>query len=106
MMMSTPVCYFVRWRVDPKVEQQAMAWISGGHMEEVCSQPGFVWARCVKLDEVDSLGWQTYANLYFLESRAALDAYLKNPLQQKFAKQREPFAHGMRLERSTGSEIL
>ena len=103
----TPVCYFVRFWVDPKIEQQAMAWIgAGGHMAEVCSQPGFLWGRCVRLDEVDSLGWQAYANIYYVESRAALDTYFKSPMQEKFARERAPFAAGMRFERSTGTEVL
>ncbi len=104
--MDAPFLYIVRWWVDPAAERRLLAWMRGGHMNEVVAQPGFLWARCVEIDEVDALGWRAYQNIYGLESRAALEAYFKNPIHDKFARERAPFDAALRTERSTGPVVL
>lgn len=105
-MPATPFFYMVRWWVDPRAEERVFAYMKGGHVAEVASQPGFMGADSVRLDDVDPLGWRAYINIYRVESRAALDAYLASPLQQKFAGELAAFAGVMRSERLRGTTVF
>jgi len=105
-MYDAPFFYLVRFWVDPKAEDRVIAWLKGGHMAEVVAIPGYLWANCIKLDEIDSLGWSGYANIYALESRAALEAYMANPIREKFARENAAFAGALRTERSWGATAI
>ena len=87
----------VRFTVQPQAEAQALAWLDGGHITEVVSQPGFLWSKRIRLDAGG------FVMIYGIESRAAFEAYEANAaLKAKFARERAPFEKYMRIERSTG----
>lgn len=93
----------VRFWIAPGGEEQVMRWIEGGHMAEVIRQPGFLWVRRLKVPEADATGWSAHAMIYGIESKADYDRYMGNhPLHAKFAKEREPFATKLRIERFAG----
>ncbi len=102
--MNAAYFYIVRYWVTPEAEARLLAWLDGGHTAEVVAQPGFLWARRVRLEETDSLGWRAFTTIYGLESKAALDAYFKNPIREKFAREGAAFADVMRSERSWGAQ--
>jgi hypothetical protein len=87
----------VRFTVEPQAEAQVLAWLDGGHMQEVANQKGFLWSKRVKT------GPCAYLMLYGIESKAAFDAYEANhALKARFARERAPFEKYMRIERVTG----
>lgn len=91
----------VRFWVAPQAEPRVLAWLEGGHVAEVVAQPGFLWCRRLKLGAQD--GWNGYAMLYGLESRAAFEAYEANmALAARFADERKPFEGALRIERYAG----
>ena len=94
----------VRFWIAPGGEQQVMKWLEGGHMQEVLSQPGFLWVKRLKLPEEDATGgWSAHAMLYGIESREHYAGYMANrALHAKFAKEREPFIAKLRIERFAG----
>jgi hypothetical protein len=101
-MLDAPYYYIVRYWIAPAGEARVMAWLDGGHIAEVASQPGFLWARRIRLEETDSLGWRAFTNVYGLDSKGALDAYFKSPVREKIAREQAAFADVMRSERSWG----
>jgi hypothetical protein len=94
----------VRFWIAPGGEAQVMGWLEGGHMAEVMRQPGFLWVRRLRLPEEDATGgWGAHAMIYALESREHYERYMANvQLHAKFAKEREPFAARLRIERFAG----
>jgi hypothetical protein len=91
----------VRFWVAPQAEAEVLRWLDGGHVAEVVGQPGFQWCRRLRLEPKD--GWPGYAMIYGIESRAAFDAYNGNAaLMAKFAREREPFAPLLKVERFFG----
>ena len=100
--MDAPVLYAVRIWLDPAHRARVIAWLDGGHQAEVTSQPGFLWSRRYRLAEDAKDGWHAYVALYGLRDRGALDAYAKNPIREKFARESAPFEKVMRIERFTG----
>ena len=102
--MDAPVMYIVRFWIAPQGQQEVFAWLDGAHGAEVVSQPGFLFAKRVKLEQKSEDGWDGYFNLYGLESRQALDNYFANKaLHDKFARERAPFIQHLRTDRSWGS---
>jgi hypothetical protein len=101
--MNAAYFYIVRYWVAPRAEARLLAWLDGGHTAEVVAQPGFLWARRVRLEETDSLGWRPFTTIYGLESKAALEAYFKSPIREKFTREAAAFADVMRSERSWGA---
>ena len=63
-MLDAAYYYIVRYWIAPAGEARVMAWLDGGHIAEVAAQPGFLWARRIRLEETDSLGWRAFANIY------------------------------------------
>jgi hypothetical protein len=99
--------YFLiaRFWVAPDAEAQVMGWLDGGHVAEVTGQPGFLWSRRIRLEK-DAQGWQGYCMIYGIEDRAAFERYSGNhALHAKFAKEREPFAHQMKIDRFSGEVV-
>jgi hypothetical protein len=94
----------VHFFIAPGGEGQVMRWLEGGHMAEVLRQPGFLWTRRLKLTESDATGgWSAHAMIYGIESREHYEKYMTNTeLHAKFAKEREPFASKLRIERFAG----
>lgn len=89
----------VRFSVAPAAEAQVLRWLDGGHMAEVASQPGFLWAKRIKLE-------QGYLMIYGIESKQAYDAYEANSaLKAKFARERAPFEKHMKIERFSGEVV-
>ena len=93
----------VRFWVAPGGEAAVMRWLEGGHIAEILRQPGFLWGRRIRIAERDATGWSAHATLFGIESRAHYERYLANgALQEKFAREREPFASKLRIERFAG----
>jgi hypothetical protein len=91
----------VRFWVAPQAEAQVMRWLEGGHVAEVVGQPGFLWCKRLRLEPKD--GWNGYAMLYGIESRAAFETYNNNKkLMAKFAAERAQFETFMKIERFFG----
>ncbi len=65
----------VRFWIAPEAETRVLAWLEGGHVTEVLSQPGFQWCRRLKVEARD--GWPGYAMLYGIESRQPFASQLK-----------------------------
>lgn len=101
--MNAAYFYVVRYWIAPEAEARVIAWTDGGHMAEVAAHPGFRWARRVRLEEVDSLGWRAFTNFYGLDSKAALDGYFASPIREKIGREQAAFADVMRSERSWGA---
>ena len=102
--MNPAYFYIVRIWVAPEAEARLLAWLDGGHTAEVAAQPGFVSAKRLRLAETDSLGWRAFTTIYQLESKAALDAYFKNPIREKFVREQAAFGAALRVERSWGAQ--
>lgn len=91
----------VRFWVAPQAEAQMLGWLEGGHVAEVVGQPGFLWCKRLRLEPKD--GWNGYAMIYAIESRAAFEAYNGNaPLMARFAAERAPFEQHLRIDRFFG----
>ena len=96
--------YVSRFFVNPQGSEQVFAWLDGGHCAEVVAQPGFMFAKRLKLEQKSEDGWEGYMMLYGLESREALQRYFDNqPLHEKFTLERAPFAQHLRMERNWGA---
>ncbi len=67
--------YAVKVEVDPIDEQVWDEWNTKQHIPDVLMQPGFIRATKYKLDAQTE--WPQYLIIYELDSRAALDNYLK-----------------------------
>ena len=101
--MNAPVLYMVRAWVAPDGGERYLQWLERKHMAEVIKEPGFLWARKCRLEQIDDQGWQGYLLIYGLQSRAALEAYLKSPARERFWKELEPLNAVHRAERFFGS---
>lgn len=82
--MNVPILYMVRAWVSPNGGERYLEWLERKHMREVIREPGMLWARRCKLDQSDDKGWRGYLLIYALDSRAALEAYLKSPAREGF----------------------
>jgi len=100
--MDAPFLYLVRFWVNPDGAAAVLRWLDGGHMRDVVAQPGFLWVRRVRLDQ-EPEGWPGYLMIYGLESRQSLQAYFDGPAPARFAQERKPFEHHLRMDRSWGA---
>jgi hypothetical protein len=97
----------VRFWIAPGGEPQVMRWLEGGHMAEVLRQSGFLWVRRLRLAETDATGWSAHAMIYGIDSRASYEKYMADrELHERFAREREPFAAKLRIERFAGDVDL
>ncbi len=102
-MKEPSMIYVVRFWVAPDALSGMMKWLDGSHVKEVVSQPGFLWCRRLDLKHTDERGWSAHSMIYGIESKAAFDVYSANKaLMDKFAREREPFAASLRMERFFG----
>lgn len=101
-MDGEDVVYVVRVWIDPQGHDAVLGWLRAHHVADVVAQPGFRWARCVRLEQDAEDGWLAYVMLYGVESREALLRYFESPITQIFAEQRKPFAHMLRMDRAWG----
>ena len=93
----------VRFWIAPGGEPPVMRWLEGGHMAEVLREPGFLWVRRLRIPEPDASGWSAHAMIYGIDSRHSYEQYMENKtLHAKFAREREPFAAKLRIERFAG----
>lgn len=101
--MDAAVMYGSKFWVSPEGEKQVFGWLDGGHCAEVVAQPGFLFAKRLKLEQKGDDGWDCYLMLYGLASRKALDDYFANTaLHEKFARERASFMQHLRMERFWG----
>jgi antibiotic biosynthesis monooxygenase (ABM) superfamily enzyme len=101
--MDAPVLYVVQAWVSPDGGDRYLDWLERKHMAEVIREPGFLWARRVRLEQTDEQGWRGYLLLYGLASQEALDAYLASPARERFWKELEPLNAVHRAERAWGT---
>jgi antibiotic biosynthesis monooxygenase (ABM) superfamily enzyme len=104
--MDAPYLYVVQFWIKPDAEARLVAWLRERHLQEVADQPGFLWARMVKLEQTAPDGWLGYVNVYGLESKAALDAYFASSARERFTKESSVFADSLRAERLSGAVVL
>lgn len=104
--MDADTIYLVRVWVRPDAVDPMTTWLREKHLAEVVAQPGFVFGRCIRLEQNADDGWVAMAMIYGLESRTALDRYLVSPIHESFAEQRKPFEGMLRMERSWGRTEL
>lgn len=97
------VLYCGVFSVAPKSHQALFNWLDGKHFAEVISQPGFLWMRCVHLDECDENGWERYMMIYGQVDREALEDYFNSPVRERFLREREPFVKDLRMETFFGA---
>src|SRR5262249_4174595 len=100
--LDAPHFHIVRFWTTPGAEARVLEWLDGKHAPELVARPDHLWAQRIRLPETDSLGWHAFYALYGLESKAALDAYLRDPVRERFAREQIPFAGVMRVARSRG----
>lgn len=80
-------------------ERELVRWLTGGHLQEVASQPGFGCAQLLLVRSSDSDA--EYLAIYEVESSNAFESYEANvELKERFAQQRERFDRLLRVERS------
>ena len=101
--MDAPYFYIVKFWVHPDGLKPVLDWLDRGHMAEVVAQPGFLFVRRVKLEQASDDGWSAYMMIYGLRSQAALQHYVDGPSPAKFAQERKPFEHHLRMERVFGA---
>jgi hypothetical protein len=103
---DAPVLYFGRFSVAPKSHQRVFEWLDNKHIAEVINQPGFLWARRVRLDGCDEDGWKRYMMIYGQTSREMLEEYFNNPIRERFSRERKLFVKDLRGENFFGTVEL
>jgi antibiotic biosynthesis monooxygenase (ABM) superfamily enzyme len=104
--MDAPVLYMVKVWVSPDGGQRYLRWLEETHMAEVIREPGFLWAKRVRLEQTDERGWAGYLLVYGLASRDALERYLHSPARDRFWRELEPMNDVHRGERFWGTVDL
>ena len=95
----------VRFWVAPDAEAAMLRWLDGGHMAEVTRQPGFLWSKRIRIER-NADGWPGYSMIYGISSKEAFENYNGNKtLHAKFAKEREPFASKLKIDRFSGEVV-
>ena len=100
--MQAETLYCVRFWVSPEGRAQLLHWLDHSHMQDVVAQPGFRWMKRLKLAQDADDGWLAYMMIYGVESETALKAYFNSPATARFAAERKPFEHHLRMERWWG----
>ena len=88
--MDAPVLYVVQAWVSPDGGDRYLDWLEQKHMAEVIREPGFLWARRVRLDQTDERGWRGYLLLYGLASREALAVHAASARARCTGRQATP----------------
>lgn len=101
--MDAPYLYIVKFWIHPDGLKTVMGWLDGRHMAEVVAQPGFLFVRRVRLEQDAPDGWSAHMMIYGLDSKAALQRYFDSPAPARFALERKPFEHHLRMERVFGA---
>ena len=101
--MDAPYLYIVKFWIHPDSRSTVMDWLDSRHMAEVVAHPGFLFVRRVKLEQESTDGWSAHMMIYGLESKAALQRYFDGQAPAKFARERKPFEHHLRMERDFGA---
>lgn len=101
--LDAPYFHILRFWTAPTAEARVLDWLDGKHAGELVARPDHLWAQRIRLAETDSLGWRAFYALYGIEAKAALDAYLEDPVRERFRREQAPFAGAMHVERSRGA---
>jgi len=103
--MQPGAVYIVRFWVEPGSLQTVLDWLDHGHIAEVVDEPGFLWAKRVRLlnDDPDD-GWPGFAMIYGIETREHLDRYFAGEAPKRFAAERaeKGLDDALRIERDWG----
>jgi hypothetical protein len=101
--MDAAVLYMVKAWVSPDGGERWLRWLEEKHMAEVIREPGFLWAKRCRLEQTDEHGWTGWLLIYGLESRAALEGYLRSAARERFWRELEPLNDVHRAERFYGT---
>ena len=103
--MNAPVVYLVKFWVKPGGEKKVFGWLDGGHLQDVVSQPGFLWACRYKLTEPDKDGWPAYSMIYGVKSAEALRAYFNSAATKRYVEERKQLGLDslLRMDRNWGT---
>ena len=104
--MQAPVLYMVKAWVSPDGGDRYLRWLEQKHMAEVIREPGFLWAKRCRLEQKDEHGWTGWLLVYGLESRDALERYLRSAARERFWRELEPLNAVHRAERFYGTVDL
>src|SRR4030042_6033770 len=100
--MKASVFYIVKSWVSPKEGKLYLDWLKGGHIAEVISEPGFLWARQYRTEELDEMGWAGYITIYGLDTLDSLNRYFNSSARERFLRESEPFKNLHRAKRFYG----
>lgn len=103
-MQEANTVYMVRFWIKPGGEDKVLDWLDNGHIADVVSQPGFLWARRYRLEGEDADGWAAHAMIYGLESMDHLHAYFESDAARGYGEERETLglAPLLRMDRAWG----
>lgn len=106
--MNAPAIYLVKFWIKPGAQERVLAWLDGGHLQDVVAQPGFLWARRIEFAEPDTEGWPAHAMIYGLTSLEALDAYFKSDAPARYAKERRELDLDplLKMDRNWGKTVV
>jgi len=89
--VKASVFYIVQTWVSPKEGKLFLNWLRGGHIAEVLREPGFLWARQYRLEELDDRGWAAYMSIYGLDAIDSLNSYFNSSARERFFRESEQF---------------
>ena len=69
--MESPYLFAVRCWTHPDTTAEMIAWLDGGHLAEVASQPGFLSAKRYRLAQDADDGWHAHLMLYAVEFKGS-----------------------------------
>lgn len=101
--MDAPIYYVVRFWTKPQGGDAVIRWLDERHMAEVAGQPGFLWAKRIRLEQDADDGWHAHLNIYGVESRAALERYFASADRARFNEEAKAYKDVLRAERSWGA---
>jgi len=107
--MTSPDCpylYLVFIEVDPKRGKPYLEWQDRKHVDDVMTDPAFLWARKVKLMRPAEDGWDRYVLLYGVRSHEDFQKYRDSPLFSGFAAELQKFQGTFRINRFIGEVVL
>lgn len=101
-----PIGYFVLSWVAPDSLPELLAWLTGGHVDEVLSQPGMLAADVTVLEEASSDGRIGVMCSYRVSSLEAYEAYQASDAKARFNAEGRRFEGKMSTTRWHGRIVL
>lgn len=104
---AMPRChYVVTVEVEPSRQEEWNVWHTEHHIRDMLQLPGFIAATKFKDEESAQDGWARYITDYVIDSREALEAYLRSPDRDRLRGDHAAhYGKVTRLSRQTWLEI-